>query len=830
VTTPTTVQVRLQIRADTAANWTSVNPVLLANELGLESDTKKFKIGNGSSTWGSLAYFPSIVSGGTVLGNLEIGTTGTLTFEGSTADGFETTLGVVDPTADRTILLPNQSGTVVVGGNASITNADIAANAEIAVSKLADGAARQVLQTDAAGTGVEWTDNVDIPGTLDVTGAATFDSSVTITGDLTVNGTTTNINTQNLVVEDKNVILGDVATPTDVTADGGGITLKGTTDKTINWVDSTDAWTSSERFSVPLGSASAPSLTFTGDPNTGIYSPGADQVAISTGGSGRLFVDASGNVGVNTAPSARLHISDTDSSNAYTTGAILGTQTSIYKQIVHTNQSSGTNEAGIVLRAGTSGNIAEWGLSVQRTGATSGDLIFRTRTGASSSNEFVRITSGGLVGIGSSVPDERLSVAGAIRLTSNATSFTSSDGALIDWATDTMRLVAARNGANSSKINFVTYNAGVAVDAIRIDPTGRVGIGTTTAGRTLSVDSAIQISNSTSGFGLGNGLEILHETDGETYFLNRRNANMRFYTNNTERFRCDSSGRLLVGTSSGQGNSLLQVQGDASSAAAEGVLYLRRGLATAAIGSNVGADLGRIQFGANDGTVAASIRCISDGTWGSTSDTPGALTFSTTADGASSPTERMRITQDGDVFINHNSSNSPVVGGEKLGVLGGSEFAIAAQTTLNTKPTIYIANTSDTNNAYVARFSTGSGGNTRGEIYYNGSQLVYATSSDYRLKENVVSFDDGIEIVKQLRPVRYNWIENGNEDIGFIAHEVQAVFPNAVGGEKDAVDDNGKILPQTYDPSKLVPLLTAALQEAVAKIESLEARLTAAGI
>ena len=78
--------------------------------------------------------------------------------------------------------------------------------------------------------------------------------------------------------------------------------------------------------------------------------------------------------------------------------------------------------------------------------------------------------------------------------------------------------------------------------------------------------------------------------------------------------------------------------------------------------------------------------------------------------------------------------------------------------------------------------------------------------------------------------MRYNWIENGNEDIGFIAHEVQAVFPNAVGGEKDAVDDNGKILPQTYDPSKLVPLLTAALQEAIGEIESLKARLTAAGI
>lgn len=119
-------------------------------------------------------------AGGTVTGNLEIGAAGSLTWEGSTADAYETTLTVVDPTADRTITLPNQSGTVLLAGNASIVNADISASAEIAVSKLADGAARQLLQTDAAGTGVEWTDNVDIPGTLDVTGTATFDGTVNI--------------------------------------------------------------------------------------------------------------------------------------------------------------------------------------------------------------------------------------------------------------------------------------------------------------------------------------------------------------------------------------------------------------------------------------------------------------------------------------------------------------------------------------------------------------------------------------------------------------------------------------------------------------------------
>jgi len=187
-------------RRDTAANWTAENPTLLAGEIGVESDTGYWKIGNGSTAWTSLGYV----------------------------------------TGTQLSAYP-------------IVDEDIAAAAEIAVSKLADGAARQLLQTDAAGTGVEWTDNVDVPGTFDVTGAATFDDDVTIQGDLTVNGTTTTIDTQNLIVEDKNIEIGKVATPTDVTADGGGITLKGDTDKTINWVDATDAWTFSEH--IDLASA-----------------------------------------------------------------------------------------------------------------------------------------------------------------------------------------------------------------------------------------------------------------------------------------------------------------------------------------------------------------------------------------------------------------------------------------------------------------------------------------------------------------------------------------------------------------------------------------------
>jgi hypothetical protein len=84
-------------------------------------------------------------------------------------------------------------------------------------------------------------------------GNTTITGDVTVSGNLTINGTTTNINSTDLLVEDKNIILGDVTTPSDATADGGGITLKGATDKTFNWIDATDSWTASEHIDLASG-------------------------------------------------------------------------------------------------------------------------------------------------------------------------------------------------------------------------------------------------------------------------------------------------------------------------------------------------------------------------------------------------------------------------------------------------------------------------------------------------------------------------------------------------------------------------------------------------
>ena len=155
----------------------------------------------------------------TFTGTVLLGQNAVLAFEGSADDANETTITVTNLTADRTITFPDATGTVVTTGDTgtvtstmiadgTIANADISASAEIAVSKLANGTARQLLQTASNGTDVEFTSNVDVPGTLDVTGVATFDSTSTFAGNATFNasiifeGSTADANETTLTVTD----------------------------------------------------------------------------------------------------------------------------------------------------------------------------------------------------------------------------------------------------------------------------------------------------------------------------------------------------------------------------------------------------------------------------------------------------------------------------------------------------------------------------------------------------------------------------------------------------------------------------------------------------
>ena len=117
----------------------------------------------------------------------------------------------------------------------------------------------------------------------------------------------------------------------------------------------------------------------------------------------------------------------------------------------------------------------------------------------------------------------------------------------------------------------------------------------------------------------------------------------------------------------------------------------------------------------------------------------------------------------------------------------------------------------------------------KGSIKGDRGGTSFNTTSDYRLKQNVTSISDGITRIKQLLPKKFSFIEDETNTLrdGFLAHEVSSLVPEAVDGTKDAVDSDNKPIHQQIDHSKLVPLLTAALQEEIAKRESLEARVAA---
>ena len=593
--TATNVRVQMQQRRDTAANWTSANPTLLSGELGYETDTNKFKIGNGTAAWSALAYVPGFSISAYPLATADI------------ADNAITTAKI----ADDAVTAAKIANTSVTAG--SYTTANITVDAQGRVTSAASGASAPPdgsittakLANDAV-TGDKLANDITIANNL------------TVTNDLTVNGTTTTIDSTTLVVEDKNIEIGKVSTPSDTTADGGGITLKGATDKTLTWVDSTDCWTFNQGLNLTAGTAGAPALVFNGDVDSGLFQPGADSLAIATGGTQRITVDSSGNIGIGlTSPQTRFHSSGTTNGAQ----ATFGITSSGLK--ISTFQKTG-NDAGVILDAQES---------------TNGTLAFNTR--------------------------------GAERM--------------------------------------------------RLDSSGRLLLGTTTQGTAAADDLTIATSGNTgitirSGTSNSGTLMFADGTSGsasyraEISYYHNDDA-MAFTTNGgSEAMRLDSSGRVLIAKS-------------------------------ASNFANVGIELrenGEIVVTRSGGDVITTRRLVSEGTH----------------------------------FSLRNISGTSV-----------------------------------------------------GTIVTTSSSTAYNTSSDYRLKENVVDSADGITRVKQLSPKRFNFIADADTTVdGFLAHEAQAVVPEAVTGKKDGEEMQG------IDQAKLVPLLTAALQEAIGEIETLKQRLSDAGI
>jgi len=173
------------------------------------------------------------------------------------------------------------------------------------------------------------------------------------------------------------------------------------------------------------------------------------------------------------------------------------------------------------------------------------------------------------------------------------------------------------------------------------------------------------------------------------------------------------------------------------------------------------------------------------------------------------------------------TTSGPVHGNEKVGILNTSGHGLGIKVGNESNSPISLWNTGASGARNQILFYDSAAGGFRGSITTNGSATAYNTSSDYRLKEDWVAVADASTRVNALKPVNFAWKADGSRVDGFLAHEVAEVVPEAVTGEKDAVDAEGNPVYQGIDQSKLVPLLTAALQEALAKIDDLTARVSA---
>ena len=348
----------------------------------------------------------------------------------------------------------------------------------------------------------------------------------------------------------------------------------------------------------------------------------------------------------------------------------------------------------------------------------------------------------------------------------------------------------------------------VDTDTLTVDATNnRVGIGTTSPAGTLDVVTGTYRGYFDDAGGSLFRLNGVNAANSSYEPLGINGSVLVFQTGATERMRVDSSGNVGINTSSptqkldvdGAVRCDYVVFGDTSS-----VLYES---AADNVNMRIGADGPYLEFRDAGGAVAE------------VGNVSGSLAL--TASG----TERMRITSGGQVLVGETSVYSS--GGIGTAALQfGGKAGVRAGAVSN----------QDTTAALTAIGFSNPNGDC-GTIFTSGTSTTYATTSDYRLKENNTPITNATERVKQLKPIRFNFIKDPDTTVdGFLAHEVAEVVPEAVAGEKDATaevniydEDNNvigtetKIVSQGIDQAKLVPLLVATIQELEARITALEA-------
>ena len=613
------------------------------------------------------------------------------------------------------------------------------------------------------------------------TTAASVTGNATIGGDLTVGGAFTSQG------------IDDNASATAMTLDASGNVGIGTSSPSQQLTVSNTSGGSS--ILIKTANTSGGNLLF-GDPESDTsgrvgYSHPTNYMYFNTNGSERMRIDSSGNVGIGTSsPTQSLEVD----------GAILIKDSSAVGTLYLTNTSVGIKRSNAV------DTVNSRDIEVFTDG--SGANVVFSANGAGSAEMIV--SDSGNVGIGTSSPSSFNQRVNAPHLVvgsgSNSAGVTVYSGAAaqgsINFADGTTTTQQYEGGlVYSHSSNYMSFHTNGGTEAMRITSGGTLRI----AGGGNDNVGEINMGNTAQN---ANRFQVRHQSSA-WYLKTVDSEPLVFGTSNTEAMRIDSSGNVGIGTSTP--TTTLHVY-DAGAG----------GDGTVNIGGTSSVATGQLFY-----EISGSTYLRLKNTYRSTSANAymefdaGYHKFLTGTGGS----EAMRIESDGDVLIGAAGPGpiGPKVYGGNLDT-GNDGLAIWPEGDGSSSVKI-LSGVGSTAGRIHFRFTNPNG--TVGQITTSGSATAYATSSDYRLKEDVQPMTGASARVQSLKPCNFAWKADGSRTDGFLAHEAQEVVPEAVTGAKDAVDADGNPEYQGIDQSKLVPLLTAALQEALTKIDALETRITA---
>ena len=602
----------------------------------------------------------------------------------------------------------------------------------------------------------------------------------------------------------------------------------------------------------PDGTLADPAFKFSDDLDTGFYRSADNEVTFVAGGVAQFKYDANGLTLLNgsqsftTIDATNLEVTNLKAKDG-TAAATIADSTGVVSLSANPVLSSGTANGVLYLngsKVATSGSGLTFDGTNLGVGTASPSVTFQVagrirladanRLDWGNGNEYIvgdnggavlfgvaaseqmRLTSTGL-GIGTSSPTQKLDVRNGIALIRP----TVSTGAVVDALIvgqdvslaanpsagngariylgghqQPLRMAAIEGvvsaGTNGHHLAFLTNaNGSAPTERMRIDSSGNVGIGTSSPSPYLTT-KVLHISDANGGsfrFGTATEQAILACTSSEITLGTGQSLPIKFLTNALERLRITSTGNVGIGTSSPDGK--LHIEGGALRVSGTKT----SGSFLDVVPSNTGSD-------------GVSLSCSFYG-----SGAYGPIKFATGG------TERLRIFSGGQFSVGTTSILEGATGSSD----GTTIYGSVGRVVISANDDRALELRRRTANGETAQFYRDT--TKVGSISVTTTATSYNTSSDYRLKENVAPMQNALATVAQLNPVTYTWKADGSAGQGFIAHELQAVVPDAVTGEKDAVDEEGNPQYQGVDTSFLVATLTKAIQELNAKVEALEAQL-----